>query len=159
MLALTVVAGLSATAGLAVVLTQSGRFIPSPIPLPVSYERLERGFFSGLQERGTWVVQDGETWAELWVRIKGDVHAKPPAVDFSTTTVVVVAMGAKPTGGHSISVDSIYKIGDRMFVQLNEASPSPGCAVPQVLTQPYDIIKLAKADGFTFTVRESVNEC
>jgi hypothetical protein len=53
---------------------------------------------------------------------------------------VLIAEGAKPTGGYSVTVQSIAHVNGHLEVLVKSTSPAPGDMVTQALTYPYDLI-------------------
>jgi hypothetical protein len=67
-------------------------------------------------------------------------------VDFSQETVIVAAMGSRPSGGYDISIESIVASGDVVDVFTKSTSPGVRCATTQALTSPVVIMKIAAVE-------------
>jgi hypothetical protein len=73
---------------------------------------------------------------------------------------VVVALGARPTGGYGIIIDGAYERDNRIEVIVQSQSPGKSCATTQAVTQPVDIVLLPKMDRpIDFRENEYVHEC
>ena len=84
----------------------------------------------------------------------------PPEVDFSTNMVVAVFMGEVNTGGYALRIYDIVETESSVVVKMERTEPGPTCIVPQVLTQPYHMIQIARAEKpVTFEVTTRVLEC
>lgn len=84
--------------------------------------------------------------AELDALGSQELASKP--VDFEHESLVVVALGQRPTGGWWAKIDSVQLQGDQLFVQATINRPAEGVPVLQVVTHPYAaavISKVAKA--------------
>ncbi len=127
-----------------------------PLPCPFTYN-------SDLNEPVRVLIRDREAWSEMWKRIhrKGPLPvAELPEINFSQETVVVVAMGSRPTGGHVIFIDGVYERDGRLKVKVSSQSAGKNCMVTQALTQPVDIVRIPKSDlPVAFIENKVVHEC
>jgi len=67
-----------------------------------------------------------------------------PAIDFNNNSVIAVFMGTRNTGGFEINVKKIIETKDNITVTVNEIEPDKNCNVIQVITHPYQIVKIQK---------------
>jgi len=130
-------------------------------PLPV--ERfVEEGrpltLHSDMHESRRLVVRDGETLRETWADIGQREGA--PAVDFDRGTVVVAAMGMRPTGGYAIVIDGASLHANTVHVLVRSIAPGADCMVTQVITHPADAARIPVAGlPVRFVERTEVNPC
>lgn len=112
----------------------------------------------GPSEAGYHVVQNAEDWAEICEKVfPPDVT--PPEIDFSTTTVIAVFMGTRPTSGYDIEVREITDTIFRVSVKVAWKTPGKN-AVLQVLTSPYHVITVEKiSKPITFQTVWETNDC
>jgi hypothetical protein len=105
------------------------------------------------------VIRDDSAYARFWSAL-GDAGSRP-SVDFTRDIVIAAAAGQQNTGGHSISVDRVTRVGAGLAIEVTETVPPPGCAVTQALTQPVDMVVVAAADAQTwsFTDRRAAGSC
>jgi hypothetical protein len=110
------------------------------------FEPLVSESHSGLVERRREVVRDEAGWARLWDEIHSVVSPRPPLppVDFARHMLVVVASGTRPSGGFSVKVQGVATRGDELEVAVLETCPAPGAMVTMGLTQPVEVVRLAK---------------
>lgn len=117
---------------------------------------------SGLTQRERIVVRDAESWAALWPRIMGShrpLHTLPP-VNFSREMLVVASVGTRPSGGHTITIDSVSGGRDRLFVFLSERSPGPRCGVTAALSEPVTLARLVRNElPVSFVTRSVLRDC
>lgn len=137
-----------------------------PLPgEPVQVVRLEAYFpvhYSGLDAPARLVVESQAEWALVWQRIWGSHDPVPalPSIDFDRETVLVAAMGTRPTGGYAIRVDAAAAQGERVAVRVVETSPGSRCALTQAFTAPIDIVKLPRTpQPIAFQTVKNVHEC
>lgn len=80
-------------------------------------------------------------------------------VDFSNRRVALLSLGGRPTGGYSISAEKIEDHGE--FIQASIIIKKPGtkCAVPQVLTSPYEFVEVESVKELLFEERVEVVDC
>lgn len=67
-------------------------------------------------------------------------------IDLTQEFVIATLSGSKPTGGYSISVTSISQQGTDVFVHVAIVEPQPGSVLTQMITSPFDVVRVAKAD-------------
>ena len=123
---------------------------------------IESGSHSGHSSLRYYVIQDAQTWADLWgEHVQFIVEPPPvPEVDFSENMVVAVFMGEASTGGYAIRICDIVDTGSFIVVKVEKTEPGPRCIVPMVLTQPYHIVQMAKTDKpVTFDITTRILEC
>jgi hypothetical protein len=109
---------------------------------PVPFTTVAEGQESNIDDARQAVVNSEQEWKALW-----KIHAadKPlPAIDFSTTSVIAVFLGSRPTGGYRVAVTAVDQQGDTIVVSWRETRPPAGLIVTQVLTFPYHIVSIAK---------------
>lgn len=134
-----------------------------PVPIvrlrtePYSYE-----YGSGLGNPERIVVRDSESWQTLWARINDGRWPVPaaPTFDFSQEMLVVVALGARSSGGYTILVDGA-NVSENGGTAITVRSISPkNCVTTAAFTQPIDIARLPRRDGgVSFIERSEVHVC
>lgn len=73
---------------------------------------------------------------------------------FARDKILVIFMGQRTTGGYSLQLHSISKVGDTLIIKTLEKSPKPSDIVTQAFTYPKLIIQLAD-DYTTFQIKDS----
>ena len=128
--------------------------------VPTEDVTLARQSYSGMNARERLTVQSANEWLNLWSRIHGTQSPIPPIVepDFNTEVALVAAMGEKPSGGFTITIDSVTRHERGSIVYVTEKSPSESCITPAVLTQAVHAIRAPKIDGTTWWRERSVTE-
>ena len=126
---------------------QAGPLASRPRAVPFEHFHTGAGSFtsySGIDDSLRTVVRDAEGWKRTWRAIHRRVSPVPPvpAIDFGREMVVVAALGARPTGGFSIRVDSVIDAGDALEVVIRKDIPGAGCFLSAALTQPLDLALL-----------------
>ena len=103
--------------------------------VPAEDVTLAKQFYSGMNARERLTVQSPNEWSSVWSRIHSTQSPMPPIVepDFNTEVALVAAMGEKPSGGFTITIDSITRHERGSIVYVTEKSPSAklhhaGCA-------------------------------
>ena len=87
------------------------------------------------------VVSSQAQWEEVWARF--DSGKEIPAVDFTTSTVIVASMGVRNTGGFGISVEGASRQGENVYAKILERSPGRGCFTTQAITFPVTVTVIA----------------
>ncbi|MEL1241024.1 protease complex subunit PrcB family protein [Flavobacterium flavipallidum] len=62
--------------------------------------------------------------------------------DLQQSNFVILNMGEKPTGGYSITVDSVTETDTNIVIKVKEINPEPGAMLTQNITYPYTVIKI-----------------
>jgi hypothetical protein len=138
---------------------------PSPHP-PSGFSTISHGFQSGITTYRFQVIPDQGTWNSVWAQHAGGT---PPTVDFTQQMVVGVWLGTRPTGGYSVTITGAHiqqilgapNTGSGVSVQAVEQIPgAPNCVTTQALTQPFHIIRMARAvDGSMINLTQNVINC
>ena len=105
---------------------------------------IEKGEQSNVDEAKQVLVRTEAEWTKLWQQHSPD---RPrPAVDFSKEMVVGVFMGSRPNAGFSTSVISTTAGNGALIVRYKETMPASGTVSAQILTFPYHLVAIPKAD-------------
>jgi len=110
---------------------------------------IDKGITSGNTGRSFLAIRTAQEWQDIWHQHSSHLTASPglPPVDFSKEMVIAIFQGNKSTGGFSVEILRVEKSEVRLLVFYKERVPPPGSMVPQVLTQPYHMIKLQRMEG------------
>jgi hypothetical protein len=115
---------------------------------------------SGFSSRARRVIQSTAGWDSVATLL---FHSSPPpasSFDFGSETVVVAAMGGRPTGGFSIAVDGAVVSGAELVVGVVERSPGRSCTLTQAPTAPVAVARVARAGlPVRFVERKEVYDC
>lgn len=104
------------------------------------------------------VIRSPGAWAAAWKKLDRDREA--PDVDFGEHMVILASSGTRPSGGHGIAVDSVYRHDGSLFVTVVESSPGDSCVVTTALTHPATAVRVPRVEGgVEFVEEERVAEC
>ena len=106
---------------------------------------IDKGEQSNIDDAKQVVARTEAEWTRLWQQHTPD--RKRPAVDFSKEMVVGVFMGSRPTAGYNVSIVSTFVKDGNVLVRYQESTPRPGAITAQVLTFPYHLVAVPKANG------------
>ncbi|MBI2467065.1 MAG: protease complex subunit PrcB family protein [Candidatus Rokubacteria bacterium] len=112
----------------------------------VAFVTVARGARSGVRDAAQSVVRSADGWAALWARHAG-ASAAPPPVDFATEMIIAVFAGTRPTTGYDVEITRVVATDGGLRVSYRERRPPAGTIVSPVLTAPFHIIRLPRADG------------
>lgn len=124
-------------------------------------ELVARQYYSGLDTPARRVITDARTWSAVWSQIWASFTPAPavPEIDFSQSTVVIAAMGNKPSGGYAVSLEAFEHDG-RIYAVVLEQSPGPTCATTAAITAPMAAVRISGAGRpVTFVEKKEVVEC
>lgn len=125
------------------------RSTANPPAQPAGFEILAQGYQSGEHEAGVLLISDAEQWHAFWRRHSSwRIPAAPePVVDFTQHSVIVVRAGDQPTAGYVLTTRSVSREGERTLVDALLDLPPSDAVVPQVVTQPYQILLVPRTSG------------
>ena len=109
-----------------------------------SIRTVDKGAQSNVDDRLTAAARTEAEWAPLWKKHNYDKPAPP--VDFSKEMVVAVFMGSRPNAGFSTAVVSATAANGALIVRYRETMPGPGTVSAQILTFPYHLVAIPRAD-------------
>jgi predicted outer membrane lipoprotein len=113
--------------------------------VPVEFTVVERGGQSNIERPREAVVRTAAEWTALWTEHATD-RERPP-VDFTTSMIVAVFLGSRPTGGYSVELTSVERNSEGTVVTYRENRPAKDMMTTQVITMPFVIASLPKSDG------------
>ena len=91
------------------------------------------------------LVSNQTEWQRVWQVVGSD--RRIPEINFDTRTVIIVYQGRKPTGGWSILVDGLRRVGQNLIVSVREQKPGPGDITTDALTSPFVIVSIPRLPG------------
>jgi hypothetical protein len=118
--------------------------------------------WSGFQAPTRIVIADAQAWADAWSTIHAHSTVPPalPAVDFSTSVLVLAAMGPRSTTGHSVVIQEVRVRGGSLDVTVLERSPGVSCVTGQAVTSPVHVVEVPRrATTASFTVNTVTYAC
>ncbi len=149
-------AGCKSTAGAAPGSTSNTNGAATPQSL--SFTRLHNSVNSGFASPSELVMQDIDEFTRRWRGVlQGSPDATMPAVDFAKTTIVLVAIGSRNTGGHTVRVDSLISASGGTTVHYTVTSPGSRCMSMQMLTAPVEVISIDRVSGVVRFKKRSVS--
>lgn len=106
-----------------------------------------KGAYSGVKKASNQVITDNATWEKTWKKVHANRSPQPklPAVDFEKQAVLAVFLGEKFTGGYGIHIASVKEEDKVVTVAVKTTSPPKGGITTQALTQPYELLVIAKS--------------
>jgi uncharacterized protein (DUF885 family) len=110
---------------------------------PVEFSLLATGTMSErVGGRAVELITDEAGWRRVWETIGA---GRPlPDVSFDTRAVVVAYQGQQRTGGYSVEITGIKRIGTVLAVSLNERRPASGSLTTQVITSPFVAVSIPR---------------
>ena len=105
---------------------------------------IDKGDQSNIDDVKQVLVRSDAEWTALWRQHSPD--RPKPKVDFSKEMVVGVFMGSRSNAGFSTAVTLATTANGVLIVKYTETVPPPGAVTAQVLTFPYHLVAIPKAD-------------
>ncbi len=99
--------------------------------------------FDTFEREGVYLVMNGGDWAATWDRMSAELLTKSlvPSIDFSHSTVVIVASGPKPSSGFPVTVDAAAVSGTSVDVAATLFTPG-NCVSTTALTGYVHVISV-----------------
>ncbi|MBI4496829.1 MAG: protease complex subunit PrcB family protein [Chloroflexi bacterium] len=121
---------------------------PAPAPDgPLPFVVVETGQIARYDRRqpAIFVLSDASAFRGWWSATvdRGDPEAVGGMVDFGRELAIAVFQGQRPTGGYGIEVRGVRRQGTTVRVMVETRTPPPRAVVPQVITSPYQIVKVS----------------
>jgi hypothetical protein len=123
---------------------------------------LVRTAYTALSDPARLVIEDEAAWSLMWADLTSGVYPPPdlPVVNFQTHRIVLAAMGARPSGGFVISVDSLVEFEQGSLAFVTSQSPGQRCMNAAVITAPVDVVVVPLSrDPVSFRDRSIVHSC
>jgi hypothetical protein len=113
-----------------------------------TFTRLLAQNTSGYIEPAEVVIRDRAALESAWrVLHAGNQGAELPSVDFARSTLALIAVGERPTGGHALRVDRVTRQGNTAVVHYTMTRPGPSCMTTQAITAPVELISMPRVEG------------
>jgi len=112
----------------------------------VDFSVLATGTMSSYEGiRSLELISNQNDWQRVW-QIVGSGW-RMPEVNFDTRSVIVVYQGRKTSGGYSIAVERLRRVGMNLIVSAKEQSPKPGDITTDALTSPFVVVSIPRLPG------------
>jgi len=105
---------------------------------------VEKGDQSSVEDAKQVLVRTDAEWTQLYRQHNFDKPA--PKIDFSKEMIAAVFMGSRPTAGFSTAIVSATAANGALIVRYSESRPPAGGVTAQVLTFPFHIVAIPRAD-------------
>lgn len=97
------------------------------------------------------VIKNREEFSDYWKQLTskvppGDWAPALPEIDFSKETIVVSAMGTRPTSGYGTIIDGVCEVDGRVEVFITNYEGGPCGMQLQILTAPADAVRIPRTD-------------
>ncbi len=115
----------------------------------------------GLGDPTRAVIRDSTAWEAFWTQAHALMEPTPPtpAVDFTSSMLLVAALGTRSSGGHQVTIDSVAR-GATLRVFVTAVTPGPDCMTTMAITWPVQVVRVPRFDGSVeFVEGERVQPC
>ena len=108
------------------------------------------------------LITDQSDWAGFYEWLVGSYLDEPivPPIDFDREMVVGVGIGSRPDCGYRVDIRSITRSDGHIEVAYVETIMGNYCAIPQLVSAPYHLVKLER-ESFEvhFVSTQKVEDC
>lgn len=109
----------------------------------VEFSVLATGTYSGYEgARRIELVSTAAEWERAWEVI--GTGGPLPDVNFDTRAVVVAYQGQQPSGGYSVEVAAVKRVGTVLAMTVSERRPASGDITTQALTSPFVAVSVPR---------------
>ena len=117
-------------------------------PVQSSFTRILAQNTSGYPEPAELVLRDRAAFETAWRTLFSGNQGTPlPAVDFTKSTLVLLALGEQRTGGHAVRFDRVTRQGGAAVVHYTVTQPGPGCMSTMMITSPVELVSVPRISG------------
>ena len=117
----------------------------------------------GLTEKKVLAIDGEADWKALWKEMHANQQPLPaiPTVDFEKHTLIAAFAGLQSNGGYRILIDKVAAVGNKLAVDVVIEAPGQNCFVTLAMTQPYQIVQIAKGKykGLQINERTVKRDC
>jgi hypothetical protein len=117
---------------------------------------------SGIEQEARFAIRSAAAWQAFWSELHTtglDVDPTPPPVNFTSSMVVVAALGVRERAGHSVAIPAYQQEGGAVTATVLKTSPDPTCPASPVFTTPAAVAVLPAAPVVTFLELEQQATC
>jgi hypothetical protein len=138
---------------------------PTPTPEAVNtipFRIIVSGDSHGPYPERQEVITTPTDWAHYWSAVHSGLASAPHLlpINFTTTEVVALSAGRRPTTGVNLRVTSIVPTANGTTVNVIESKPGTSCRVQSVTANPYFVIETTRlAEPVSFKVVKDVHAC
>ena len=128
----------------------------------LNFEKIEDGTQCGIKTDTLMLIRNINDLNTNWKKLKSNMGGavKIPVVDFSKHNIIIVAQGMKNSGGYSVDIKSVNVTANNVIVNADFNKPGKNCIVTDVITYPYEVIKIPKVNKMVLlNKKEITNDC
>jgi hypothetical protein len=118
--------------------------------------------YSGFVEPRLAIITNAQEWAVAWATIYAPLTPTPPLpeIDFATNVVILAAMGTRPSGGYSITIEEVRAQDGMLHVRVLQRSPGASCVTTGAITAPVHVVQAPRVGTTaTFSIRTETYGC
>ncbi len=132
-----------------------------PSPTNVTFETLEKGGDSGIEERQERVIRDNTSWQQLWDEHTADRSDPPPApeVDFAEEMVLAIFKGQSPDGCHRAAIQEVDEADNGSYVVDGAYFKVDAAACTLAIIHPFHMVTVpTDEDPVVFQIRDETSQ-
>jgi hypothetical protein len=101
-----------------------------------------------LEKPTLFVIRSQDELESFWTKHAAIFFPQPalPVVDFSQEMIIAVVDKIEPSGGYSLTIESLESCEWTVSVKVRKVCPGPGVMVTDELTVPYHIVQVSLSD-------------
>ncbi len=112
------------------------------------FRTLERGVYGPWLCATAVLARDSKDWVEGMSNLGAsclEPEPPPPAVDWQSRMVILVAMGERPTTGYEVQIREVRQDGSLLVIDVEESSPTDEFK-QQTMTAPFHLIEMERLE-------------
>jgi hypothetical protein len=125
---------------------------------PLTFSTVWKEQQTGLYARREEVIGTDTRWTQVWAEIVANRSPKPavPAVDFSTSSLILVARGETGDACRTIEIDRVEADGGTYRVAVQDLRSPMSCSCPAVTVQPVHVVAVPRVAAAVVATYRSV---
>jgi hypothetical protein len=122
----------------------------TPEEATLDFVVITEGATSGVQTDMTSIyrLDTQEAWHKFWLEHSQNIQPSEaaPTINFEKDMVVAIVDADQPSSGYQLTIDQLQAVDDKLYVFATRTQPGAGCVSLGMISQPFVIIQLPKAD-------------
>ncbi len=92
------------------------------------------------------IITDSQALSRFGSEFIPNAQSELSGIDLTQEFVIAALTGSKPTAGYAVEVSGILQGGAEVTVQVELKQPQPGAVLAQVVTSPYDVVRVRRGE-------------
>lgn len=132
---------------------------PPPVDPVIEYEVLHEAQYNEYANTTNKSVIIIKSQAEYENELLKRTSENIKTVNFEEETIILIDMGARNTGGHTINFESLFDGPEHIRAVVLLTLPGDNCVTTQAITNPFKLIKFKSTKEVLVTEELNISRC